>query len=130
MTVTPIELPGYCALPEPNLVFGNGETDPHPLKGLIEHGAYSTSLAFPSRIRFALLAPKADLSKLKNLVEELRRPVKRREAKNYYPESPGFEDLFKIPSAEQNGSLVLQFPDELGKHASLKQKHELAAGLF
>tara|TARA_R110002073_G_scaffold232347_1_gene393440 strand:- start:7536 stop:8948 length:1413 start_codon:yes stop_codon:yes gene_type:complete len=130
MTVTPLELPGYSALPEPNLVFGNGKTGPHPLKGLIEHGAYSTSLAFPSRIRFALLAPKADLPKLKNLVEQLRRPVKPREAKNYYPEYPGFEALFRIPIAEQNESLIMQFPDELDKYASLKQKQELAAGLF
>ena len=88
------ELPGYSILPEPELVFGRSRTDKHPLVGLINYGPYGERYGTPDTLRLALLAPRGELSKLQHLITELKRPVRPREAINYYPEYPGFREVF------------------------------------
>ena len=124
------ELCGYAPLNEPDLLFGGGKTDRHPLRGLIENGPYSLSFGAPNRVRFALLAPKQDIAKLEALVDELKRPATPREAMNYYPVYPGFEKLFRTPIGALADGLKVAFPDELDEHARRDDKGALASGLF
>lgn len=57
MTGQSSELPGYIVLPEPDLMFGGGVLDKHPLRGLISNGPYGLKYGTPSTLRLALLAP-------------------------------------------------------------------------
>ena len=125
------ELAGYTSLAEPELLFTGGKTHKHPLVGLIEHGPYSLQLGTPGHLRLAMLAPRSDLAKLAALVEELSGKAAVREAPNYYPEYPGFSDVFRIsPVAGSDDRLVLAFPDALEGHARCGRNTELARGLF
>jgi hypothetical protein len=130
MTTTSGELSGYSTLPEPELLFANKKLHKHPLVGLLKHGPYSLQLGTPSRLRPALVAPKADMARLKNLLKELDRKAAPREAKNYYPEYPGFEKTFRIPVAEPDPRTVIELPAELDHHAKAGAKIELARDLF
>lgn len=124
------ELSGYSVLPEPELVFFGNRTNRHPLKGLIEHGPYGLKFGAPQSLRLARLAPSGDMQKLDGLIAELERPAAPREAKNYYPEYPGFADLFRVPVAQRNEQIVFAFPEELHNFAGAGEKVELARGLF
>ncbi len=124
------ELSGYATLPEPELIFAGGRTSKHPLIGLINYGPYGLKFGTPTKFRLALLAPKTNMGKLTQLVQELKDTAQPREASNYYPEYPGFEALFRIPVAEQDDALVISFPDKLDRYAQRGQKVELAKGLF
>jgi hypothetical protein len=130
MSPTTSELCGYTTVGEPDLVFAGNRTDKHPLRGLIANGPYSLKFGTPSRVRFALLAPQEGMSKLTRLVEELKKAVQPREAKNYYPTYPGFQKLFRIPISDQEDRLKIAFPDELDQHVKRGDKRELARGLF
>lgn len=124
------QLSGYATLPEPELLFANGRKNKHPLFGLINHGPYSLKLGAPAQLRLALLAPAKEMSKLKCLVEELKKSVAPKEAKNYYPTYPGFEHVFRIPIAKYDDRLLIYFPDQLEAHARAGEKIDLARGLF
>lgn len=130
MTGLSSELCGYSTISEPLLRFADGATNKHPLVGLIEHGPYGLRYGAPSQIRFALLAPPADLPRLNGLVAELKRPAKPREATNYYPEYPGIEKLLRIPVAAEDSRLVLSFPDILDNYARDGDRLRLARELF
>lgn len=123
-------LPAYTTIPEPELVFHNNGRDRHPLRGLIDHGPYSLRFGSPSRIRFALLAPRGDLDRLKGLVRELDRPANPKEAPNYYPVYPGFERLFRTPVASIDETLTFELPDELHQLAEVGDQKQLARTLF
>jgi len=130
MTSSVSQLSGYTTLPEPDLMFVGGNIHKHPLMGLLQFGPYGLSFGAPSSLRFALLGPKLHIKKLKRLVGELEKFVKPREAKNYYPDYPGFKDVFRIPIAPQDDRLVIEFPDQLETYAKNKSKEDLAKGLF
>tara|TARA_R110002095_G_scaffold214072_1_gene205522 strand:- start:514 stop:1926 length:1413 start_codon:yes stop_codon:yes gene_type:complete len=130
MTGPSSELSGYSTLPEPDLVFGDNMTHKHPLLGLIRHGPYGLKLGALSTLRVALLAPRAHMSKLTRLIEELNGRTMPVDAKNYYPEYPGFRKLFRIPIAEQDDRLKFPMPDELEEHARNGAKIDLAKALF
>jgi hypothetical protein len=124
------ELCGYTTLPEPDLVFAGNGTGKHPLLGLVSHGPYGLKFGAPAALRFALLAPPRDMPKLARLVDELKNPATPREATNYYPEYPGFQNIFRIPIADQNDQLVINLPERLEAHAQARAKIELAKDLF
>lgn len=130
MTVSVSELSGYTNLPEPDLLFAGNKKHKHPLLGLISHGPYGLRYGEPSSIRFALLALKNDLPKLATLVKELNQTAKPREAKNYYPEYPGFNKLFRAPISTQDQRLIIEIPDKLESYAQSETKVDLARGLF
>jgi hypothetical protein len=130
MSAVPSELSGYTGLAEPELLFSAGRTNKHPLLGLISHGPYGLRLGTPGSLRVATLAPQRDMPKLEGLVQELSGRATVKEAPNYYPEYPGFSDVFRIPIAERDDRLVLAFPDALEGHAQRGEKIELARGLF
>lgn len=130
MSAIESEISGYTTLAEPELLFAAGKRHKHPLLGLIRHGPYGQRYGVPSTVRLALVAPKNDLRRLEGLVAELNSRAEPKEAKNYYPVYPGFKDVFRIPIAPQNDSLVIAFPDELDGHAQRQDKYRLAKGLF
>jgi len=130
MTAFDSELGGYINLPEPNLMFARNGIHKHPLLGLIENGPYGLNFGAPSCLRVALLAPRGDMAKLTSLVNELKVSAKPREAKNYYPEYPGFNKVFRIPILDQEDRLKIEFPDQLESFAKQKSKLDLARGLF
>lgn len=123
-------LGGYSILPEPDLVFAGRKLHKHPFLGLMANGPYGLTLGTPSRIRLALLAPRQDMTRLTGIVGEMKRRATPREAKNYYPEYPGFHDLFRIPIAELDSRLVIAFPEELELHAQRGDRLKLASQLF
>lgn len=124
------ELSGYTTLPEPDLLFAGDHRHKHPLLGLIANGPYGLRFAAPSKVRLAILAPRRDMGKLSVLVTELSSKAAPREAKNYYPNYPGFSDVFRTPIADQDPRLILEFPDELEGHALRQDNIGLASGLF
>jgi len=124
------EMPGFSVIPEPDLIFAAGKRDKHPLRGLIEHGPYGLKYGTPASLRLALLAPQAYLDQLRRLVTELSGLAKTREVPAYYPDYPGFENVFRIPIALIDQHLVFSFPAELERHAHGRDKRALARGLF
>lgn len=130
MTKLDRELSGYVTLPEPELVFAGNSLSKHPLAGLIEYGPYGLKYGTPSTLRLALVAPRLSQDRLPKLVRELRGSARPREATNYYPDYPGFANVFRIPIADVQERLVVTFPDALENHALNGEKHELARGLF
>ena len=90
-------LPGHSLLPEPVLLFGDGKTDIHPLRGLIANGPYSHDLRFPAHVRLAYLAPKDCIKSVETIVDEMQCSAQVSEAPNYYLEFPGFEKVFRVP---------------------------------
>ncbi len=130
MTTSDAELSGYTALSEPDLLFAGDKTHKHPLLGLVETGPYGLRFGTPNRLRLALMAPRRNLKTLMGLVDELERSAEPREAKNYYPEYPGFEEVFRVPIAELDPRLTIELPDELEAHAQKGAKLDLAKGLF
>lgn len=130
MTAQSGAIAGYSRIAEPELVFRGGRRKKHPLTGLIEHGPYGLNLGFPSSVRFALLAPQSNINRLRDLSAELNKAAKPIEAKNYYPDYPGFEALFRTPIADQDSSLILPFPQPLDELAKARDKVGLAKGLF
>lgn len=130
MTIVATELAGYSVLPEPDLMFASGGISKHPLVGLIDNGPYSLRLNTPSILRLAVLAPKREKRKLNELIRELKSPATPRDAPNYYPVYPGFQEVFRIPIASVSETLSLDFPDELDTHAAVGAKLDLARGLF
>ena len=126
MMVSVSELPGYTTLPEPDLLFAGEGTHKHPLKGLLQRGPYGSKYGAPSILRLALLAPKLHMKKLMRLVNELHEIAKPIEAKNYYPDYSGFNEVFRIPIEKPKDQLTIEFPDQLETHARNRAKEELA----
>lgn len=130
MSTLASELGGYSAIPEPELRFAGDKLGKHPLAGLIQYGPYGLRYAAPSSLRFAMLAPERDVSKLRGLVAEMQRPAKPKEATNYYPEYPGFEEVFRVPIAPEDERLVFPLPSALDEYARNSEKERLANELF
>ena len=113
MTDVAREFPGFSRIPEPDLMFAAGGLDKHPLRGLIEHGPFGLKYGTPATVRFALIGPTAQLRQLRGVVAELTKGTKTREVPAYYPDYPGFENVFRTPIAPVDDNLVYSFPDEL-----------------
>ncbi len=124
------EISGYSTIPEPDLIFADKKAHKHPLLGLLNHGPYGMRLGSPSKLRLALMAPAADLKRLTGLAAELERRASPREAKNYYPEYPGFSAAFRIPIAPLDENCIIAFDEALNRHAEKRAKLDLARDLF
>lgn len=120
----------YTKLPEPNLIFHRNALNKHPLVGLINYGPYSQRFLSLVSIRFALIASENDLKKLKDLVYELSRLAVPKEAKTYYPDYPGFNNVFRVPIAPLDENLVFSFPKELDGLAKQQLHKKLVDTLF
>lgn len=120
MVLKPAELPAYRALPEPELIFGGGRKDIHPLRGLVSYGPYSSNISFPAQIRTAFLAPAEMLPKLDKLLQELEQSHVVKDATNYYVPYPGFKNIFRIPLLPPSDHLKLEMPKECWSYAKDK----------
>jgi len=97
MAGNPSVLPAHAILPEPRLLFQGNNIDTHPLRGLSTYGPYSAALGLPSQVRLAYLAPEQYMSKINGIVAELQGRAVPKEAKNYYVDYGGFQNVFRIP---------------------------------
>ncbi|HXH05345.1 MAG TPA: hypothetical protein VNI83_02025 [Vicinamibacterales bacterium] len=125
-----VELTGYSAIPEPDLLFAQNNKHKHPLLGLIQYGPYGLRFNAPSRVRIALLAPQDHIARVLNLVEELNRPASPIEAKNYYPRYEGFEQVFRTGLILPEKKLAIVLPRDLDELARRGDKVTLAKALF
>ena len=82
VAINSVDLSANYAVPEPKLVFANGNTDTHPLRGLLNYGPYSEPLGLMASTRVAYLAPSKYFSQLDALVNELKRTAQPKEASN------------------------------------------------
>ena len=124
------ELAGYTKLAEPELLFAEGGRHRHPLLGLLNHGPYSKQLDTPTKLRFAVVSMERDMGKLLGIIDELKQSASPREAKNYYPDYPGFTQTFRTPIAPLDERVRIVVPDALDAHARDGAKKDLARELF
>ena len=109
------ELPGHQWIPEPSLLFHperHTDVHVHPLKGLLQYGAYSRSLLNPfmDPIRVASIGPAGWRRRVDGLVEELRSAQEPRERRAYLPQYPGFSSLFGVGLVTANAHLQVELP--------------------
>lgn len=123
-------LPGHSIVREPALVFSNGKTDTHPLRGLTSFGPYSASLGLTSVVRIAYLSPRANLGRLDSIVAELNKAVSPIEAKNYYVPYGGFENIFKVRLIAPSDSLRYATPPECDELAAAGNGKGLSAAIL
>lgn len=71
-----------------------------------------------------------EMLKLENLARELDIACKPQEAKNYYPEYPGFFSTFRIPIAKFDESHKINLPDSLYGLAERKDRVTFSRQLF
>lgn len=125
-----VELPANSQIPEPNLLFANGCTDLHPLRGLLKFGPFSAPLNIIQSTKVAYLAPESLFSCLDGLLNELQNHAQPKEALNYYPAYKGYEHVFRtglIPPAQN-----LRFPtgDDCDKKAASRDGEGLARSIL
>lgn len=122
---------GYSEIPEPELLFANEKTEKHPLKGLINHGPYSSELGYLDGIKVAFMATKKHGPKLSRIYKELKNPAAVVDAKNYYPSYPGFEKVYRTPlSVADKGRCVVELPETLDDYAASGDYVKLADALL
>ena len=95
-------LPGYWPLSEPPLAFDpvdRAAIDVHPLRGLDTFGPQSGAMLalFLDVLRVAMLAPSADLPRLRAQLNEVTQPQEPRERPEYLPTWRGFSKVFRVP---------------------------------
>lgn len=111
---------------EPNLMFGQDGHDTHPLIGLIKNGPYSKKYGYLSDVRIASIAPKGFTNKIEKLITELNGMHKPKEAKDYYPDYPGFQAVFHIPLSFASPELKTELGQDANVLASTGQYLPLA----
>ena len=84
--------------PEPSLSFHPdhvGDTDIHPLRGLLRFGPYSAGLV-PDPIRVATISPSGESQRLYDFMKALNSKFDPTERKDYLPPWPGFRSVFNL----------------------------------
>ena len=90
----------YTVIQEPLLSFDPGDASQQALNpqiGLDKHGPFSAR-HWPEQsatVRIAMLAPEADLARLKRLLNEIHSEQRPFERRDYLPHYPGFSDAFR-----------------------------------
>ena len=130
MTPPDSRFAGYSKLPEPDLLFHQGGLHKHPLVGLIEYGPFSLKLGVPGRVRIAVVARQTDMGRVSGLIRELGQNAQARQATNYYPDFPGFQQVYRTPLIGPTDRTTIALSDTLDHYAKAGQKHELARELF
>ncbi len=125
MTQIEIKRPGWVKLPEPQLLFANGSTDLHPLRGLLENGPYWMNFG-TKQLRLAFLAPGGLINELDKLYSELISRATPKGARNYYPDYPGFEALLRIPLFSPGEHLRAILPEACDEYAKEQNVTALA----
>ncbi len=126
MSKSTSQLAAHSVLREPKLIFGGSKKDDHPLRGLRDHGPYSSILGFPSQLRLAYFAPRTMMSRLDGLARELGGSATPIEAKNYYIRYDGFRSVFRIPLIAGTENLRCEAPEECRAIAETRDGRKLA----
>lgn len=111
---TDVAFAPYAVLDEPLLSFDPmdaAQRHVSPLSGLLTHGPFSVR-NWPedsARVRVAMLAPASDLSRLRQLLNEIHLPQQPSERRDYLPAYPGFKRAFRcaIVAADAAAQLSL-----------------------
>lgn len=119
-------LSAHKQIKEPQLTFGANEHHTHPLLGLIKYGPYSKKYGYISEVKIASIAPKGFIPKIDKLIAELSNTYKPKEAKDYYPDYPGFQNLFRVPISNSEPELKIELSDDANVFASTGQHLFLA----
>ncbi len=119
-------LSAHKRIKEPRLMFGVNEYDTHPLRGLINYGPYSKKYGYISEVRIASIAPQGLIFKIDTLIAELSKIHKPIEAKEYYPDYPGFQNLFSIPLSNSFPELKIELSNDAHQLALTGQYSLLA----
>lgn len=130
MTSAAPTLSAYTSMAEPELLFDNGHLSKHPLSGLIDAGPYSARLGILGSLRLAVVCREQDLPKLQRIVRELGGTATPKFAPTYYPEYPGFAQLFRVPLTPPTERTLLGLSADLDRMAEAQDKAGLAKGLF
>jgi hypothetical protein len=117
MSASTSQLAASTFLSEPKLLFAKGQTDIHPLRGLVRFGPYSADLAYPPEVRLAYFAPAEGMAGLNRLVRELQGRVQVRDVPNYYVDYPGFEGAFRVPLVAPTDALRASAPGACAERA-------------
>lgn len=88
------------------------DTHLHPLQGLLRFGPRSAGLILDP-LRVATIAPKQDAQQLYDFLKELRGKASPRERREYLPEWPGFQQVFKVRMEAAGAGCHAQLGDEL-----------------
>lgn len=81
-----------------------------------------------SEIKIAFLCTIENQRDIQSIFNELRSPAKTKDAPDYYPDYPGFENVFRVPLAAAAQGVNRILPGELGelayegKHLELGRK--------
>lgn len=116
------KLAPYTTLAEPMLRFNASKAealDPHPLRGLVEHGPY-TATSFPAMVpavRVAVVGPGAGRDARRDLLTSLRASHQPTDRRDYVPTYPGFESLFGVEFRAAGPTAHVTWPDHLGELA-------------
>lgn len=107
----------FTLLDEPDLSFRSDDTlrDVNPLRGLVDHGAYSADL-FPQyvpQLRLATISPTSGREGLRQLVETLRNRQLPGDRPEYVPPYPGFAKLFGVPPVAAPKDAHIRWDDDL-----------------
>lgn len=122
------KLSSHKKIKEPELIFGDDKTDTHPLRGLINNGPYSKKYDYLNSVKLATLFPKGQSAVVSSLINQLNSQHIPIEAKEYYPDYPGFQKLFNISLDIPSSGLMAEFPEDMnvmaenGEHLALAKK--------
>ncbi len=136
MIASASQLHGYWQLSEPYLAFDSTDSSQvavNPLVGLRDFGPFSARLSdsFGHAIRIALLAPAADLVRLRAQLNELAHPQQPKERRAYLPPWPGFESVFRVKLGPADSSAQIPLPATLDSdlQSASDPRHHLAQAL-
>lgn len=108
-----LKLNKYSHIQEPKLLFANGQSDIHPLRGLINYGPYGIDLSYPKEVKVAKIAPHGMIHVLNQLISEMNNTHTPREGTNYYPVYPGFKSVFRIDLLGLEEVQNIELPENL-----------------
>lgn len=115
------ELAPHVWIPEPKLAFHpdrSSDCAVHPLRGLLRFGPHSDGLV-PDPIRVATISPTGESKRLYDFMRELNSSYKPTERKDYLPDWPGFQKVFRVRMQGAGGDchaeLGAEFDAELDK---------------
>jgi len=132
--MNPSMLPSHQWLSESELVFDPVDENArhiHPLEGLIEHGPYSQVLMADTfrPIRIAFIVPHGMKSLAGQILREFRQPASPVERKNYLPDFPGFEAVFRTKLEIANQGVHVELGESLDKKIhDAPEPHSVLAG--
>ncbi len=125
-----IELAANGQIPEPSLLFANGLTDLHPLRGLLKYGPFSAPLNIVQSTKIAYLAPSIFFPKLDELIQELQSNAEPKEAQNYYPVYNGYQNMFKAELVSPPVNLRFPTGNDCEAKVAVRDGEGLAREIF